>query len=240
MRNPLHSNTSAYSKNVSVIISMTLVLFVFGVLLFLLINVQRITNYIKESFTISMYIDNQASSVQIQAMKTLLASKKFTKQIVFISRDSAAREFAKQIGEDFLSTIGENPLSHSINLQVKSDYVSLVNMSQIKEELLREPIVEDVIYDDALLEKLFSNSRKIGLWLIFLCVLFLVISIVLINNSIRLTIFARRFLIRTQQMVGATQNFIQRPFLVNGFWQGFFLYSLFNASARYIFFSIRA
>ena len=203
------------TRNLSVVISMSLVLFMLAVLGLLLLNMQRLSEYVKESFTISVYLDRNAERLKIEELRSSIKVKEFTKKSVFISKNSAAQEFEKQIGENFLSTIGDNPLSHSIDIQLKSDFVSPLNMRSIEEKIKENPIVTDVIYDRSLMEQLFNNAKKLSIWILILSLMFLMISIVLINNSIRLAIYSKRFLIRTQQMVGATRSFIWKPFLKN-------------------------
>ena len=215
---PPKASNSPYIRrtgNLSVVITMSIVLFMLSVLGLLLFNMKRLSEYVKESFTMSIYLDRDSKWLKIEELRSIIKVKEFTKKSVFISKDSAAREFEKQIGENFLSTIGENPLSHSIDIQLKSNFVSPFNMRSIEEEIRKNPIVSDVTYDRTLMEQLFVNAQKLITWLLVLSFVFLIISILLINNSIRSSIYSKRFLIRTQQMVGATRSFIRKPFLQN-------------------------
>jgi cell division transport system permease protein len=146
----------------------------------------------------------------------------FTKSARLVSKEEAAREFTQEIGQDFLNFLGFNPLLPSVELFLKSKYANPEAISKIDTEIRRNKEVQDVVYQKNIIEEINKNVKTIGTILVGLSILFMIIAIILINNTIRLNLYAKRFIIKSMQMVGATHGFITRPFVINSFMHGLY------------------
>ena len=202
--------TSSYF---SVIISIALVLFMVGALGLVLLKSTKVANHFKEKVAINLFLKDDVSKEQIDKFRASLQEEAFTKRIVYISKKQAARDYSREIGEDFLTFLGGNPLKNGIDIYLKADFVTSEKMLALEKKFNKNLFVADVSYDKPLIELLTKNIQKIRFWLFILCGFFALIAILLINSSIRLTIYSKRFNIKTMQMVGATKSFIRKPFL---------------------------
>tara|TARA_B110001469_G_scaffold114911_1_gene119162 strand:+ start:9962 stop:10840 length:879 start_codon:yes stop_codon:yes gene_type:complete len=202
--------TSSY---LSVIISIALVLFMVGVLGLVLLKSTKVANHFKEKVAINLFLKDDVSKEQIDKFRASLQEEAFAKRIVYISKKQAARDYSREIGEDFLTFLGGNPLKNGIDIYLKADFVTSEKMLALEKKFNKNLFVADVSYDKPLIELLTKNIQKIRFWLFILCGFFALIAILLINSSIRLTIYSKRFNIKTMQMVGATKSFIRKPFL---------------------------
>jgi cell division transport system permease protein len=146
----------------------------------------------------------------------------YTKESRFVSKEQAAKEFSEEIGQDFVNFLGFNPLLPSIELFVKSAYASPDKIKEIENEIRQNKEIQDVVYQKSILEEINQNTRTIGTVLITLSMIFLLIAVTLINNTIRLNLYARRFIIKSMQMVGATHGFIIRPFVLKSLLHGLY------------------
>lgn len=200
--------------NASVVVSISLVLFLLGVLGILVINAQNLAREVKENFQFTVYLKDSAKEVEVRSFQKDLALSEQVKEIEFISKEEAAEEFQETLGEDFVDFLGFNPLQDALAITLKSQYVSTENISEFETELMGFPWVAEVNYDKDLLQQVNDNIQKIGIFLAGGILLLLIISIALINSSIRLSIYSKRFIIKTMQLVGATRFFIQKPFLM--------------------------
>ena len=201
------------SSYFSVIISIALVLFMVGVLGLILLKSTKVANHFKEKVAINLFLKDEVSRKQIEAFRTSLQKEEFTKKIIFISKKQAARDYSREIGEDFLEFLGKNPLKNGIDIYLKADFVTSEKMLALEKRFQKNSFVADVTYDKPLIELLTKNIQRISFWLFILSSFFALIAILLINSSIRLTIYSKRFNIKTMQMVGATKSFIRKPFL---------------------------
>lgn len=208
------------SSYLSTIISISLVLFMLGLLGLILLNAQKISNHVKENIGFSLYLQEDLSERQLQALQTDLMAKTYTKRIEYTNKEQAAELLKKDLGEDFVDFLGYNPLSASLDLYLKADYAEQNIIEDITKELKKYPAVKEVIYQKDLVAEVNNNIRKIGLVLLAFSALLLVVVIALINNTIRLAIYSKRFLIKTMQLVGATGGFIRRPFVARGVLNG--------------------
>jgi len=208
------------SSYLSTIISISLVLFMLGLLGLILLNAQKISNHVKENIGFSLYLHEDISERQLQSLRTDLISKTYTKHIDYTNKEQAAELLKKDLGEDFVDFLGYNPLSASLDLYLKADYAEQNIIEDITKELKKYPAVKEVIYQKDLVAEVNNNIRKIGLVLLAFSALLLVVVIALINNTIRLAIYSKRFLIKTMQLVGATGGFIRRPFVARGVLNG--------------------
>ena len=197
----------------SVIVSITLVLFLLGFFGFLVFSTKKLANHFKEQVTVTILIKDEAKSADIAQLQKTLSVASFVKSLRFISKDEAAETFSKDIGEDFVSFIGTNPLQNVIDLSLKADYAEPDRMAEIKRELEQNSFVSEVVYVQSLVALIHENVNRIGLITLVFSALFTFVSVLLINASIRLSIYSKRFIIKTMQLVGATRSFIRRPFI---------------------------
>ena len=197
----------------SVIVSITLVLFLLGFFGVLVFSTKKLANHFKEQVTVTILIKDEAKSADIAQLQKTLSVASFVKSLQFISKDKAAETFSKDIGEDFVSFIGTNPLQNVIDLSLKADYAEPDRMAEIKRELEQNSFVSEVVYDQSLVALIHENVNRIGLITLVFSALFSFVSVLLINASIRLSIYSKRFIIKTMQLVGATRSFIRRPFI---------------------------
>ncbi|HLV93426.1 MAG TPA: permease-like cell division protein FtsX [Aequorivita sp.] len=201
------------SSYFSVVISISLVLFLLGLLGLLILNSQRVADYFKEQIAITVFLKDSAKEVEITQLKQSLALAEYTKSAEFVSKEDAAKDHQETLGENFIEYLGENPLQNSIDVYVLAEYVTPEKMEEITSELKSKGFVDDVIYDKPLIAQLTENVQRISFWVLVISGIFTFIAVLLINSSIRLSIYAKRFTIKTMQMVGATKKFIRRPFV---------------------------
>jgi cell division transport system permease protein len=209
------------SSYFSVIVSIALVLFLLGLLGLLVLKTKTISDHFKEQVAVTIFLNDSAKEKDIKVLQSELDTASFSKSVIFISKKEAAEQFSKDIGEDFIEYLGENPLKNAINVFVKSDYVTAEKMAEIEASLTENKNVFEVSYDKPLIDLLTKNIQRISFWVLIFSGLFTLIAVVLINSSIRLSVYAKRFTIKTMQMVGATKGFIRKPFLWKGVQLGF-------------------
>ena len=197
----------------SLVLSISLVLFFLGCLSVLLINSKKISNHFKEQIAVTLYLTESIKPFEIKQLENSLLLKEETKKIEFISKEDAAADLKKEIGENFIDFLGYNPLLNSINVYMNSNFVNTISLNNLKDFYEDKEYIQEVIYDQPLVELLNDNLNKISNWLIAICLIFLVISMLLINSSIRLSIHSKRLIIKTMQLVGAKKSFIRRPFI---------------------------
>ena len=202
------------SSYFSVILSISLVLFLVGVLGLLLLNSKKVADHFKEQIAFTIYINDSAKPIEVKQLQKSLRIRKETKSVIYVSKEEAAESHANDIGEDFMEFLGYNPLLSSVDVYFVSEYVSPLFLAQLKEDFESKPYVNEVFYDKPLLEILDENIKKITQGIIGLSGLFILIAILLINSSIRLSVYSKRLIIKTMQLVGATKRFIRRPFIV--------------------------
>jgi cell division transport system permease protein len=218
----------------SVVLSITLALFVIGVFGSLVIYSKELERLVRENVKIQVYLKNQITENQRGQIEKSIASKAFISKnesaIQFISRDQAAKEFTEETGEDFKKFLGENPLRDAFLVKIDENFHDIENMKKIKEEVEKIGGVYEVYYVENVVDSINKNITKIGFILMGLVALLLFVVVLLINNTLRLALFSQRFLIRSMQLVGARSSFIQRPFLIragiHGFVAGIFAISL--------------
>jgi cell division transport system permease protein len=201
------------SSYFSVVLSVFLVLFLLGLLGLFIINSKRLSDNFKEDIVMSVFFKTEATDTIFKAFETEMKSGKYAKDFVFVSKEQAAKEHEKTLGENFTEFLGANPLYNSYDIHLKADYVTTEGFSSLESEIRKNPMVADVVYDKQLIILVNDNVKKISLWVLIISGIFTLISILLINSSLRLSIYANRFIIKTMQMVGATKAFIRKPFL---------------------------
>jgi cell division transport system permease protein len=201
------------SSYFSVVLSISLVLFLLGLLGLLVLNSQKVGDYFKEQIPLVVFLKDTAKETEITQLKQSLALADFTKEAIYVTKEQAAEEHSATIGEDFMEYLGDNPLQNSIDVRLRANFVTTEKIESIVKELKNKEFVDDIIYDKPLIEKLTENVAKISFWVIVIAAVFLVIAVLLINSSIRLSVYSKRFTIKTMQMVGATKRFIRLPFI---------------------------
>ena len=207
---------------ISSVISITLVLFLVGVASLLLVNAKSVSDYFKENVQVSVLMKQDVSEDDAMDFASSLDSRPFIKGTRFISKAEGTREMADMLGEDFLNVFETAPIPISIDVNLKAEYVSPDSLEVVKKEIAGSPLVEEVVYQQSLVDKLNTNLAKISLVLGVFVALLLFISFVLINNTVRLNVFSKRFTIHTMKLVGATKSFIRGPFLGQSVFQGLF------------------
>jgi len=197
-------------------VSIGLVLFVLGVMMTLLYQAKTVTQELKENFTFTLFLKPEATSEQREALQTTWSMAPEVRQINFVSKEDAAQKFQEELGEDFVDFLGYNPLSDALDLKLNAEYVTPTVLDDLKNRLLKEDAVDDLVYDRDLISLINKNIGRITSAMLVAAFILLLVSMALINSSIRLAIYARRFSIKTMQLVGATKAFIHRPFLSQG------------------------
>lgn len=190
-------------------------LFMVGILGLVLLKSGSVANHLKEEIAVSLYLKDEVEKAQIETLRESLLKEDFTREIVFLSKEEAAKFYSEDLGEDFVSYLGTNPLKNSIDIYLKADFVAPEKVQEIANRFEKNAFVFEVSYDSVLVNSLTTNIQKISFWLLIICAFFGLIAILLINSSIRLSIYSKRFNIKTMQMVGATKSFIRKPFIWN-------------------------
>lgn len=201
------------SSYFSVVLSIALVLFLLGVLGLLVVNTKKMADHFKEQITISVFLKDNAKEVEVDQLQKSLAMAEYTKTATYVSKEDAAEIHSEEIGENFLDFLGYNPLKNSIDINLNANFVSPEEIEEIAADLSSKAYVDEVSYDKPLVTLLNDNVKRIGFWILVASAIFTFIAVLLINSSIRLSIYSKRFIIKTMQMVGATKKFIRRPFL---------------------------
>lgn len=202
------------SSYFSVVLSITLVLFLLGVLGLLILNTRNLANHFKEQVALTVFLKDDARDFEISQLQKSIALADYAKSVVFVSQEEAAERFSKEIGEDFVGFIGDNPLQNSIDVHIKADFVEPEKLEAIAAELNAKDVVSEVSYDKPLIALLNENVKKISIGILIASGILTLIAVLLINSSIRLSIYSKRFIIKTMQMVGATKSFIRKPFIL--------------------------
>ncbi|MDR2801837.1 MAG: ABC transporter permease [Prevotellaceae bacterium] len=208
------------SSYVSAVISISLVLFLLGSAGILLLNAHRLSIFFKENLSLSVILDEHTNEADAAWVRKQLDAAPFVRQTKYISKEQAAEEMKQLLGADFMAAFNYNPLPVSIEAKLTAAYADADSVASIEKQLQAIPHIREVSYQRSLIDLINQNINKIGLVMLVFVTLLLFISMVLINNTIRLSIHARRFLINTMSLVGATRAFIRRPFLLRSLLQG--------------------
>ena len=201
------------SSYFSVVLSIFLVLFLLGALGLFVINSKKITNDFKENIPMTVFFDNDAKDSTISAFDTELKNAKFIKEYAFVHKDSAAKNNVDIVGKDFMEFLGFNPLQNSFDIHLKGDYVNADSIKKIERNIRKNEMVSEIIYDKELVDMVNENVTKITFWILIISAILTVVAMLLINSSLRLSVYSHRFTIKTMQMVGATKSFIRKPFI---------------------------
>lgn len=210
----------ARRTTVTAVISISLVLFLLGMFSVLVMNAKMLSDYIKENLEVQIYVQEDAELRDIKTLERQLKAYPFVKELDFISKETAVQILTEDLGENFVDFLGYNPLLASFNLTVNASYANTDSLLLVKKQLLANPIVKEVYYQDVVLDLINKNLRTMALVVGAFSVLLLLITVTLINNSIRLSLYSQRFLIKSMQLVGATAWFIKKPYLGKSLVQG--------------------
>lgn len=203
------------------VVSISLVLLLLGIVGLLVLNAKQMSDYVKENLCFSLIINNDVAEPDIKQFQKTLDTHDFIKSTEYITKEDAAKQLQEELGEDFIETLGYNPLSPTINVYLNSDYASPDSIARLENFFMsKSGIVNEVSYQQNLVNLINDNIRKVSVILLALSALFFLISFALLNNTIRLQIYSKRFIINTMKLVGAKKNFIRRPFIASGALQG--------------------
>lgn len=206
---------------ISTIISIALVLLMLGLLGLILVHAKNLSNYVKENIVLNIIVNEGAKEVDVLTLQKQIDSNPYVLKTQYVSKELAARNLTKDLGEDFVEFLGYNPLLSSIDVYLKADYANNESIETLSTQLTKNALVKEVIYQKSLIDMVNQNIKTIGFIILAFAAILLVIAIGLINNTIRLAIYSQRFLIKSMQLVGATKNFIRRPFIGYGILHGF-------------------
>ena len=210
------------SSYITSIVSISLVLFLLGLIGLLLLNTKKISDYVKENLKFTVYLKDNIREVDILRIQKNLDLKHYVKETEYITKEQAAIEFQKELGENFIDFLGFNPLIPSIDVRLYAEYANSDSITIIKKDLSKFSQIDEVYYQESLIHLVNKNLRKISIFILIISGLLFLVAVTLINNTIRLSIYSKRFIIRTMQIVGANNSFIRRPFLYKSALHGSF------------------
>jgi len=208
------------TSGLTVVISLTLVLFMLGALGLLIVNAKKLSTHFKENVGFQVYLKDNVTSVQSDALLLELQSSNFAKKVTYISKEQAADKLKGDLGEDFVSFLGSNPLLNSIDIKLYEKFANTDTLLRLEKDLMEKPYVKEVVYQKDMIDSLNKNTNAIAFFILIFSSALLIVAVALINNTIRLSIYSQRFLIRTMYLVGATRAFISKPFVLKGLRQG--------------------
>ena len=208
------------TSGATVVISLALVLFLLGALGLLIINANKLSVHFKENVGFQVYLKDTATSSQTDLLIQELNNSLFSKSVNYITKEKAAEKLKNDLGEDFVAFLGTNPLLNALEVKLNADYTNTDSLLIIEKGLLQKPFVKEVVYQKIMIDKLNKNTQAVAFFILIFSIALLVVAIALINNTIRLSIYSQRFLIRTMYLVGATRTFISKPFIFKGLKQG--------------------
>ncbi len=201
------------SSYFSVVLSMFLVLFLLGILGFFVINSKKLSDDFKEEIVMTVFFKNEATDSTMVAFGQELKAATFVKSSDYVTKEQAAKMHTDIIGEDFMTFLGANPLQNSYDIHLKADYIDTENIRKIESRFLANDMIADIVYDKQLVSLVNDNIKKVSMWILIISGILALIAVLLINSSMRLSIYSNRFIIKTMQMVGATKSFIRKPFI---------------------------
>jgi cell division transport system permease protein len=205
---------------ISTVFGIAMVLSMIGLLGLILVEANNLSRYVKENIVLNIFIDDAAHETDVLQLQRQIDGNPMVKQTQYVSKELAARNLQKDLGEDFVKFLGYNPLSQSLDVYLKAEYANNIDIDKFKAGLLKNPLVKEVKYQQSLVDQMNENITTISLIILVFAGIFVILSVALINNTIRLAIYSQRFLIKSMQLVGATKSFIRKPFLLYGIWHG--------------------
>lgn len=209
------------TSTATTIISISLVLFMLGLLGLIVLHANKLSDYVKENIGFSVIIKEEVKETGILEFRKKLDLEPFVKSTDYITKEKAAENLTKDLGEDFVDFLGYNPLLPSIDIRLNAAYANNDSLKVLEKRLVANPIVKEVFYHKSLVELVNQNIRRISIIILAFTTLLMLISIALINNTIRLSVYSKRFIIKSMLLVGATQRFVKKPFLLRSLLHGF-------------------
>ena len=217
-----YSKRRLAGSSITTVVSLSLVLFMLGLLGIIILNTNKLADNVKENIGFQIILNDNAKEADVQHLTKTLNASAYVKSTEFITKEEAAVRLQKDLGEDFINFLGYNPLLSSINVHLKAGYANADSLSWIEKDMLKSKFVKEVVYQKSLVIMINENVKKISLVILIFSGLLMIIALALINNTIRLSIYSKRFIIKTMQLVGATQKFIRRPFVIKGIKHGIY------------------
>src|ERR1700743_95833 len=216
------SESSKKTKTIyiSTVFGIAMVLLMIGLLGLLLVDANNLSRYVKENIVLNIFVDEGAHETDVLQLQKQLDANPIVKQTQYVSKELAARNLQKDLGEDFVKFLGYNPLSQSLDVYLKADFANNADIDKFKTELLKNPLVKEGKYQQSLVDEMNQNLTSISLVILVFAGIVVILSVAFINNTIGLAIYSQRFLIKSMQLVGATKSFIRKPFLLYGIWHG--------------------
>ncbi len=208
------------SAHITTLISITLVLLMLGFLGLIILHAKKVSEFVKENIGFTITLDDNAKESSIKKFQSDLSKKKYANKVEFISKEQAKDNLMEELGEDFVGFLGYNPLPSIIEVKLKPDYANNESIKKISKQLAKNKIVSKVDYQESMISAINSNIYKIGIVLLGFSIILILIAFALINNTIRLSVYSKRFLIKTMQLVGANRRFIRKPFMKQGAFYG--------------------
>ena len=201
-------------------ISITLVLLLLGMVVFFVLSANNLSNYVRENISFTILISDDMKEAEALKLQSAMAEKNYVRKSIYISKEQALKEQTEAMGTDPAEFLGYNPFTASIEIKLKAAYAHTDSIAWIEKEILTNKKVMEISYPENLLDSVNRNIQRLSLFLIGLASLLTLISFALINNTIRLAVYSKRFLIHTMKLVGASWGFIRRPFLLRNLWIG--------------------
>jgi cell division transport system permease protein len=208
------------TSGITVVISLSLVLFMLGLMGYVLINANQISTHVKENIGFQILLKDTATAAQIDGLVQEINASPYAKSVELTSKEKAADQLKADLGEDFISFLGTNPLLAALNVKLNADYAQTDSLISIEKQLIQKPFIKEVVYQKDMIKNFNENAKGITFFILIFSGALLIIAIALIINTIRLSIYSQRFLIRTMYLVGATKAFISKPFIFKGIRQG--------------------
>lgn len=208
------------TSSITVVVSLALVLFMLGLLGLVVLNARKLSKHIKENIGFQVILKDTTTAAQIDALQQEITAAPFAKSINHITKEQAAEKLKEDLGEDFISFLGYNPLLSTLDVKLNEEYAHSDSLIGIEKGLLQKPYVKEVVYHKDMIKQVNENAKVVSLYILIFSGLLMIVAIALINNTIRLSIYSQRFLIRTMYLVGATRVFISKPFIFKGIRQG--------------------
>lgn len=208
------------TSSLTVVVSLALVLFMLGLLGLVVLNARKLSKHIKENIGFQVILKDTTTAAQIDALQQEISASPFAKSITHITKEQAAEKLKADLGEDFITFLGYNPLLSSLDVKLNEEYAQADSLAGIEKNLLQKAYVKEVVYHKDMIKQVNENAKVVSLYILIFSGLLMIVAIALINNTIRLSIYSQRFLIRTMYLVGATRVFISKPFIFKGIRQG--------------------
>ena len=208
------------SVYVSTVISIALVLLVTGLLGLLLVHAKNLSKYVKENIVLNVIVNDGTNEGDVLSLQKDLEKDNYVLRTEYISKELAAKSLKEDLGEDFVQYLGHNPLLPSIDVYMKENYANSDSIKTFIDKISRNTRIKEVVYQESLIDMVNKNVRIISIVVLAFAAILLVIAVALINNTIRLAIYSQRFLIKSMQLIGATKNFIRKPFITYGIIHG--------------------